>query len=88
MWKEKLIKLNYRNMFPENIMRATFSQVETSYVDRVSIGADGNNITKVELDKKFIEGIDVLGMSLISILTDVTSHFRYHCVFHCSWHRY
>lgn len=50
-----------RNMFPENIMRATFSQVETSYVSSVVGGPDGNNITTVKLHKQFIEGIDVLG---------------------------
>jgi Na+/H+-dicarboxylate symporter len=60
-----------RNMFPENIMRAMFSQVETKYSETVAINAEGKNISTLKLQKHFVEGIDVLGIIVFSIVLGI-----------------
>uniref|UniRef100_A0AC34FMA6 Amino acid transporter n=1 Tax=Panagrolaimus sp. ES5 TaxID=591445 RepID=A0AC34FMA6_9BILA len=67
---EKILDL-IRNMFPENIMRAMFSQVETKYSETVTTNAEGNNISTVKLQKHFVEGIDVLGIIVFSIVLGI-----------------
>lgn len=52
-------------MFPENIIRSMFSQIETIYSNKTKI-VDGQNLTMIKTSSKYIEGINVLGIIVFS----------------------
>ncbi|EGT47255.1 hypothetical protein CAEBREN_29010 [Caenorhabditis brenneri] len=54
----------FRNAFPENILRATFSQVQTNYISRVN----PNSIPKLIPVTGYINGMNVLGVIVFCIV--------------------
>ncbi|CAO4363715.1 unnamed protein product [Caenorhabditis nigoni] len=54
----------FRNAFPENIMRATFSQYQTHYVNVTN----PNGIQKTELKTGYVDGMNVLGIIVFCIV--------------------
>ncbi|CAB16485.1 Amino acid transporter [Caenorhabditis elegans] len=54
----------FRNAFPENIMRATFSQVQTNYINQTH----SNGATHEVLHTGYVDGMNVLGIIVFCIV--------------------